>query len=154
MERDLTTGKIMPQLVRFTIPLVLGNIFQLTYNAVDSVIVGRYVGKEALAAVGICNPIATLFILFLNGLCMGASILMGNQFGAKDYDLLHRQISTTMLSGVVFSVFLSVFCIVFAHPILLLMQVDASILQMTMHYMRIIFAGLLFTFMYNFFAST
>ena len=109
MERDLTTGKIMPQLVRFTIPLVLGNIFQLTYNAVDSVIVGRYVGKEALAAVGICNPIATLFILFLNGLCMGASILMGNQFGAKDYDLLHRQISTTMLSGVVFSVFLSVF---------------------------------------------
>ena len=154
MERDLTTGKIMPQLVRFTIPLVLGNIFQLTYNAVDSVIVGRYVGKEALAAVGICNPIATLFILFLNGLCMGASILMGNQFGAKDYDLLHRQISTTMLSGVVFSVFLSVFCNVFAHPILLLMQVDASILQMTMHYMRIIFAGLLFTFMYNFFAST
>lgn len=125
MERDLTTGKIMPQLVRFTIPLVLGNIFQLTYNAVDSVIVGRYVGKEALAAVGICNPIATLFILFLNGLCMGASILMGNQFGAKDYDLLHRQISTTMLSGVVFSVFLSVFCIVFAHPILLLTQVDA-----------------------------
>lgn len=154
MERDLTTGKIMPQLVRFTIPLVLGNIFQLTYNAVDSLIVGRYVGKEALAAVGICNPIATLFILFLNGLCMGASILMGNQFGAKDYDLLHRQISTTMLSGVVFSVVLSVFCIVFAHPILLLMQVDASILQMTMHYMRIIFAGLLFTFMYNFFAST
>ena len=154
MERDLTTGKIMPQLVRFTIPLVLGNIFQLTYNAVDSVIVGRYVGKEALAAVGICNPIATLFILFLNGLCMGASIFMGNQFGAKDYDLLHRQISTSMLSGVVFSVFLSVFCIVFAHPILLLMQVDASILQMTMHYMRIIFAGLLFTFMYNFFAST
>ena len=64
MERDLTTGKIMPQLVRFTIPLVLGNIFQLTYNAVDSLIVGRYVGKEALAAVGICNPIATLFILF------------------------------------------------------------------------------------------
>ncbi len=106
MERDLTTGKIMPQLVRFTIPLVLGNIFQLTYNAVDSLIVGRYVGKEALAAVGICNPIATLFILFLNGLCMGASILMGNQFGAKDYDLLHRQISTTMLSGVVFSVVL------------------------------------------------
>ena len=86
MEKDLTTGKITPQLIGFTIPLVLGNLFQLTYNAVDSIIVGRYVGKEALAAVGICNPISTLFILFLNGLCMGASILMGNQFGAKDYD--------------------------------------------------------------------
>ena len=78
MEKDLTTGKITPQLIGFTIPLVLGNLFQLTYNAVDSIIVGRYVGKEALAAVGICNPISTLFILFLNGLCMGASILMGN----------------------------------------------------------------------------
>ena len=111
MEKDLTTGKITPQLIGFTIPLVLGNLFQLTYNAVDSIIVGRYVGKEALAAVGICNPISTLFILFLNGLCMGASILMGNQFGAKDYDRLHRQISTTMLSGIIFSLILSVHCL-------------------------------------------
>ena len=72
MTKDLTTGKIMPILIRFTIPLVLGNLFQLTYNAVDSIIVGHFVGKEALAAVGICNPISTLMILFLNGLCMGA----------------------------------------------------------------------------------
>lgn len=105
MTKDLTTGKIMPILVNFTVPLVLGNLFQLTYNAVDSIIVGHFVGKEALAAVGICNPISTLMILFLNGLCMGASILMGIQYGAKDYKTLHRQISTTMLSGVVFSFF-------------------------------------------------
>lgn len=154
MAKDLTTGKITPQLVKFTIPLVLGNLFQLTYNAVDSIIVGRFVGKEALAAVGICNPISTLFILFLNGLCMGASILMGNQFGAKDYDRLHRQISTTMLSGLVFSLILSAICIIFAHPILSIMQVDASIMGMTINYLRIIFAGLIFTFMYNCFAST
>ena len=89
MTKDLTTGKIMPILVKFTIPLVLGNLFQLTYNAVDSIIVGHFVGKEALAAVGICNPITTLMILFLNGLCMGAAILMGMQYGAKDYDTLH-----------------------------------------------------------------
>ena len=154
MEKDLTAGKITPQLVRFTIPLVLGNLFQLTYNAVDSSIVGRFVGKEALAAVGICNPILTLFILFLNGLCLGASILMGNQFGAKDYDKLHRQISTTMISGVIFSVILSVICIIFAHPILNIMRVDPSIMSMTINYLRIIFAGLIFTFMYNCFAST
>ena len=84
MQKDLTTGNITPQLIRFTIPLVLGNIFQLMYNAIDSIIVGRFVGSKALAAVGICNPVSTLFILFLNGLCMGASILMGNMFGAKD----------------------------------------------------------------------
>ena len=154
MEKDLTAGKITPQLVRFTIPLVLGNLFQLTYNAVDSIIVGRFVGKEALAAVGICNPILTLFILFLNGLCLGASILMGNQFGARDYDKLHRQISTTMISGVIFSVILSVICIIFAHPILNIMRVDPSIMSMTINYLRIIFAGLIFTFMYNCFAST
>ena len=115
MTKDLTTGKIMPILVKFTIPLVLGNLFQLTYNAVDSIIVGHFVGKEALAAVGICNPITTLMILFLNGLCMGAAILMGMQYGAKDYDTLHRQISTTMLSGVVFSVTLTVLCVIFAY---------------------------------------
>lgn len=154
MATDLTTGKITPQLVKFTIPLVLGNLFQLTYNAVDSIIVGKYVGKEALAAVGICNPISTLFILFLNGLCMGAGILMGNQYGAKDYGRLHRQMSTTMIAGCFFSLMLSLLCIIFAHPILLLMQVDTSIMGLTTRYLRLIFAGLIFTFMYNFFAST
>lgn len=154
MTKDLTTGKIMPLLIRFTIPLVLGNLFQLTYNAADSMIVGHFVGKEALAAVGICNPISTLMILFLNGLCMGAGILMGIQYGAKDYDTLRRQISTTMLSGVFFSLVLSAVCIICAVPILTLMQAAPSILTMTASYLRIIFTGLVFTFLYNFFSST
>lgn len=154
MTKDLTTGKIMPILVNFTGPLVLGNLFQLTYNAVDSIIVGHFVGKEALAAVGICNPVSTLMILFLNGLCMGASILMGIQYGAKDYETLHRQISTTLLSGAVFSFFLTLVCVIFAVPILLLLQVDPSIMDMTVQYLRIIFLGLMFTFLYNFFSST
>lgn len=141
----------MPILVKFTVPLVLGNLFQLTYNAVDSIIVGHFVGKEALAAVGICNPVSTLMILFLNGLCMGASILMGIQYGARDYKTLHRQISTTMLSGVVFSVFLTLICVIFAVPILRLLQVDPSILEMTKEYLRIIFWGLVFTFYTIFF---
>lgn len=154
MTKDLTTGKIMPILVNFTVPLVLGNLFQLTYNAVDSIIVGHFVGKEALAAVGIYNPVSTLMILFLNGLCMGASILMGIQYGAKDYETLHRQISTTLLSGAVFSFFLTLVCVIFAVPILLLLQVDPSIMDMTVQYLRIIFLGLMFTFLYNFFSST
>ena len=154
MTKDLTTGKIMPILVNFTVPLVLGNLFQLTYNAVDSIIVGHFVGKEALPAVGICNPVSTLMRLFLNGLCMGASILMGIQYGAKDYETLHRQISTTLLSGAVFSFFLTLVCVIFAVPILLLLQVDPSIMDMTVQYLRIIFLGLMFTFLYNFFSST
>lgn len=153
MTKDFTTGKIMPILVKFTIPLILGNLFQLTYNAADSIIVGHFVGKEALAAVGICNPVTTLMILFLNGLCMGASILMGMQYGSKDYDTLSRQISTTMLAGGVFSIILTVICCIFAVPILNLLQVDPSIMDLASSYLRIIFVGLIFTYMYNFFSS-
>lgn len=154
MTQDMTQGKIMPMLVHFTIPLVLGNLFQLTYNAVDSIIVGHFVGKEALAAVGICNPITTLFILFLNGLCMGASILIGMYYGAKEEEKLARQMSTTMLAGLVFSLVLTLVCIFFSPQILKFMQVDLSILNRTTIYLQIIFAGLVFTFLYNFFAST
>lgn len=154
MQKDLTTGNITIQLVKFTVPLVFGNVFQLMYNAIDSIIVGRFVGSHALAAVGICNPIYTLFIMFLNGLCMGTSILTGNMFGAKEYEKLHRQISTTMIAGILFSLALSVAGILFTHPILSLMQVDTVILPITKLYLRIIFSGLVFTFMYNCFAST
>ncbi len=154
MTKDLTVGKISPLLIKFTIPLVLGNIFQLMYNAVDSIIVGRWVGKEALAAVGTCNPLMTLAILFINGMCLGAGILMGNQYGAKEYDTLKKQISTTMISGLVFSAILAMLFVVLARPILTLLQVDENIMDMSVGYMRIVFCGLIFTFMYNFYAST
>lgn len=154
MTHNLTEGRVTPLLIKFTIPLVLGNIFQLTYNAVDSIIVGRFVGKGALAAVGSCNPIMTLMILFLNGLCIGAGVLMGTEFGAGEEDKLRRQISTTMLAGVVFSLGLAALCIIFATPLMKLMQVDASIMVMAVRYMRIIFAGLVFTYLYNFLSST
>ena len=153
MVKDFTQGKITPMLIRFTIPMVLGNLFQLTYNAVDSIIVGKFVGKDALAAVGICNPIMTLMILFLNGLCIGAGILMSNQYGSKNYDLLKRQISTTVISGIIFSIFLSLVCIILGKPILNIMQVDSSIYSLTLEYLRIIFIGLVFTFLYNCFTS-
>lgn len=154
MTKDLTEGKIQPLLIKFTIPLVLGNIFQLTYNAVDSIIVGQFVGKEALAAVGTSNPLMTLAILFINGMCLGAGILMGNQYGAREYTKLKRQISTTMISGLVFSAVLALLFILLARPIFTLMQVDGQIMDLSVQYMRIIFCGLIFTFIYNFFAST
>ena len=73
MTKDMTTGSITPLLVNFTIPLVLGNLFQLTYNAVDSIIVGKFVGEDALAAVGTSNPLMTLAILFINGILLRTS---------------------------------------------------------------------------------
>ncbi|MBQ7371808.1 MAG: MATE family efflux transporter [Blautia sp.] len=154
MTKDLTKGKVLPLLIRFTVPMVLGNVFQMTYNAVDSIIAGRYVGKEALAAIGICGPVTTLFILFLNGLCLGASVLMGTHYGAGDMKLLRRQVSTTMLAGVFFSLSLSVICVLLAEPILALLHVDEGIFTLTRAYFRIILCGMVFTFFYNFFSST
>ena len=81
-EHDMTQGAVAVPLIGFTIPLVLGNFFQLFYNAADSIIVGRYVGERALAAVGTSTPVMNLVILLISGLCMGASILMSSQFGA------------------------------------------------------------------------
>ena len=78
MTKDMTSGKVSSLLIGFTIPLVLGNLLQLTYNAADSIIVGRFVGSNALAAVGTANPIMNIAILFISGMCMGASILMSH----------------------------------------------------------------------------
>lgn len=110
----MTEGRITPMLISFTIPLVLGNLFQLLYNAVDSIIVGKFVGEEALAAVGTSNPLVTLVILFISGLCMGAGVLMGMLYGAKDYEKLQRQISSTMIGGLLFSIAVMVISILFA----------------------------------------
>lgn len=154
MTNDMTRGQILPQLIGFTIPLVLGNLFQLTYNAADSMIVGRYLGGQALAAVGTAGPIMNLAILFISGMCMGAGILMSTQYGAKQQDVLERQISTTLLSGLVFSFFVTLSMMVLAKPVLTLIRVPEEILDSACGYLRIIFTGFLFTFAYNFFSST
>ncbi len=151
---DMTEGKIISPLIKFTIPLVLGNLFQLTYNAVDSVIVGKYVGEQALAAVGTSNPIMNIAILLISGMCMGASVLMSSQYGAKDYDKLSRQISTTMLAGCGFSIIFSLLMVILAKPVLTLIQVPAEVIPQAAAYLRIIYLGLVFTFLYNFLANT
>ena len=154
MTNDMTQGKIFPILIKFTIPLILGNLLQLTYNAVDSMIVGQYVGKDALAAVGTSNPLMTLIILFVQGLCLGAGILVGTLYGAKDNKTLKREISTAMISGVVFSLTLTVISVTAAPVLLAILQVDTAIRTEAAAYLRIIMCGLVFNFIYNFFAST
>lgn len=149
----MTEGRITPMLISFTIPLVLGNLFQLLYNAVDSIIVGKFVGEEALAAVGTSNPLVTLVILFISGLCMGAGVLMGMLYGAKDYEKLQRQISSTMIGGLLFLIAVMVISILFALVFLQIMQTDESIMDIAAAYLRIILMGFVFTFIYNFFAS-
>ena len=154
MTNDMTEGKIIPQLTGFTIPLILGNLFQLTYNAADSVIVGKFVGDDALAAVGTAGPVMNMVILFISGMCMGAGILMSTQYGAKKYAQLERQVSTAMIGGLGFSAAVTVLLLAFAHPLLALLQVPQDIIGPAAVYLRIIFGGLIFTFIYNFFSNT
>lgn len=151
---NMTRGKIVLPLISFTIPLVLGNLFQLTYNAADSVIVGKFVGKEALAAVGTSTPIMNLAILLISGMCMGASVLMSAQYGAEDFDTLKRQISTTMLAGGGFSIVFSFVMLFLSSFVLALIRVPVEVIPQASAYLRIIFLGLVFTFIYNFLANT
>lgn len=154
MAKDMTKGSITSQLIFFTIPLVLGNLFQLTYDAADSVIVGKFLGDNALASVGTAGPIMNLVILFFSGMCMGAGIIMSTMFGAKNYETLEREISTSMIGGLILSICISIFMFLFATPILRLMRVPEEVLSGASGYLQIIFAGLIFNFIYNFLSNT
>lgn len=151
--KELTEGNIKKQLISFSIPIILGNIFQLTYNAVDSIIVGRFIGKDALAAVGTANPIMNIVILGITGICIGASVLMSNLFGAGKYEDLKKELSTTLLFGAFFSVIITMFGVLCSTGILRLMKVPEDIIGEASIYLKIIFLGMPFTYLYNAFAS-
>ena len=154
MTHDMTHGPILKLLVRFTLPLVAGSILQLTYNAVDSIIVGRYVGSLQLAAVGTSNPLMTLIIMFMQGISLGCSILIGQLFGHGETEKLQRQVSTAMLAGCAFSLFLSILIVPGAPVLLRFLQADEQILPYARVYLRIVACGLIFNFLYNFLSGT
>ncbi len=149
----MTTGNIPRHLVSYAVPLVLGNVFQLTYNAVDSIVLGRFAGTVPLAAVGVASPVMNIVIFVLVGLCMGASILMSGFFGAEDYGTLKRQISTALFPGLAFTAVLSAVGIAFVRPLLHLIRTPPELLDTAASYLRIVFGSLAFTFLYNLFAS-
>lgn len=149
MIKDMTKGNIPKQLVNFSIPLVLGNLFQLTYNAVDSIIVGKFSGTDALAAVGTANPVMNIVILGITGICIGASVLMSEFFGAHEYEKLKKEVSTTLLFGSFFSILIVILGLIFSKEILILLGVPGEILAPAATYLRIIFVAMPFTYLYN-----
>lgn len=146
---DLTQGSITRQLISYSVPLILGNLFQLTYNAVDSIIAGRFIGKEALAAEGMASPVMNLVILGISGICMGAGVLMSEFFGAKQLEKLKREMSTAVLFGLYFSLAVTGMGIIFTPALLRLLHVPEELMKMTAVYLRIIFIGAPFTYFYN-----
>lgn len=150
---NMTEGNITRHLVRYSVPLILGNVFQLTYNAVDSIIAGRFIGKEALAAEGMASPVMNIVILGISGICMGAGVLMSEFFGAKEYEKLKREMSTAVLFGLYFSLAVVAAGILCTPLLLRTLHVPEELMGMTTTYLRIIFLGAPFTYFYNALAS-
>ncbi len=149
----MTEGGISRQIVIFSIPIILGNIFQQLYNTADAIIVGRLIGKEAFAAVSVANPIMSVFLFFLVGLTMGVGVLLSQKFGAKDREGFRVQFSTGLIGGVVFTLCVVAVCIPLSGLMLRASQTPPEIFDMTRQYLMIIFGGMIFSFLYNYYAS-
>lgn len=147
--RDMTKGAPLGHLFFYAVPLLLGNWLQLAYNAVDSIIAGRFIGQDALAAEGIAGPVMNLVILAVSGLCIGAGVLMSEAFGAKNEERLKETLATTLLFGAVLCCAVALLGVAAAPLILHSLAVPDEILHSTGIYLRITFLGAPFTFFYN-----
>lgn len=151
MVKDLTKGSPMRLLFFFALPMLVGNIFQQFYNIVDSVIVGNFVGSDALAAVGAAFPVVFLSISVAAGLSMGASVVVSQQFGAKRIKDMKATISTAAIGMVVLAVLVMIFGTLFARPLLVLLKTPDNIIVDSAAYLQIYFIGAAFLFLYNIF---
>lgn len=149
MARDMTQGNITRHLLTYAVPLMFANLLQQLYQTVDSIIVGQYNGKEALAAIGAAGPIMNILIFLIVGLSLGASILMSEYFGAHDYDALKAEMATSLVSGFFLTVVLSLLSFAGSGLFIYLTRTPKEIAPMAADYLRVISLGLIFTFFYN-----
>ena len=146
---DMTQGPIAGQLVRFAVPLLLGFLFQQLYNMVDSVVVGNFVGKEALASVGSTQHITNTLIGFFMGLSIGANVVIARMFGARDSQGLSKAVHTTMLLTLIMSALFTVVGTLYTPLMLRLMKTPEDVFEGSKSYLRIIFAGVTGQMIYN-----
>ena len=151
--KDFTTGKISIPLMAFAVPMLIGNLFQQLYNMVDAVVVGRFVGGGALAAVGISMSVVIFLTSALIGLTTGAAVLIAQFFGAKQPDRLKKSVSVSIIFLAGLTVVLTVVGIVFAPHLLNLLGTDPEIFDDALLYMRIMMAGLVFVVYYNMYTA-
>ena len=152
-KRDLTQGSIPRGLLGFALPLILGNLLQQLYNLADTWVVGRFIGEGALAAVGSSYTLMTFLTSILLGLCMGSSVYLSIQYGRQDPARLRNGIfqSFLLIGGLTLLLNLTVYLAL--DGILVLLQIPPDILGLTKEYLQWIFAGMVATFLYNFFAN-
>lgn len=149
MTRDMTSGNITKHLLTYAVPLMFANLLQQFYQTVDSIVVGQFNGKDALASIGAAGPIMNILIFLFVGLSLGASILMAEYFGAKDYEALKTEMGTSLVSGLILTVVLSVLAFFASSFFIKVTNTPAEIAPMATQYLRVISLGLIFTFFYN-----
>lgn len=145
----LTQKKPRTALILFALPIIIGNLFQQTYTMADSAIVGRFVGEEALAAVGASYSLTNIFISIAFGGGIGASVIVSRHFGAKEYNKMKLAVLTALLSFLLTSVLLGAVGLFLGRQIMTFLNTPPSILDMAVEYLNIYFLGLPFLFMYN-----
>lgn len=150
---DLTQGTPWKQIIRFALPLLLGNLFQQLYNTVDAAVVGNYVGSQALAAVGTSGPVINLLVGLFLGMSMGAGILISQVFGARSYGSLRRAINSALLLTLVMGLFVSLIGLPLAPRLLQNLRIPAPIYPMACSYLQVIFCGVVPMMFYNMVAS-
>lgn len=146
---DLTVGRPFYSLLKFAIPIIIGNIFQLFYTLADSVIVGKTLGTNALAAVGSTSIIIYFVFCFINGLTGGFGICLGQRCGAKDETGMRKSIASSTLLSILFSVLLTAVCCLLSHQLISLMQIPQDIAQEAYDYMFVVLLGTGATIFYN-----
>lgn len=145
----LINEKPLKALFTFSLPMIIGNLFQQFYTMADSVIVGRYVSENALAAVGASYSLTNVFICIAVGGGAGAAVITGRYFGARDYSRMKQTAATTLIAFLIISLLLSLFGLIFGKNIMEILNTPDNVLNMASQYLRIYFLGLPFLFIYN-----
>ena len=140
---DMTVGSPVKHILAFALPLFIGNLFQQFYNMVDTIIVGRYLGEEALAAVGSTGCLMFLVLGFANGIAQGFGVMVSHAYGAEDKKLLKHYVALSLLLTVIVSVLLTAFTVAGARQLLMWMNTPENILELANDYIQVIFAGIL-----------
>lgn len=149
MKHSLTEGSIWKSMLFFAFPILLGNIFQQLYNTADAFIVGRFLEKNAYAAVSSSGSLIFLLVGFFTGIAVGAGVVIARYYGAKDYDKLHTAIHTTLAFGLAAGIILTVLGMTLTPQLLRLMKTDPQVLPNSVAYFRMYFAGSIAIVLYN-----
>lgn len=153
MDRDLTRGPVMASMLRFAVPMILGDLLQQCYNVADTLIVGNYLGKNALAAVGSSFTLMTFLTSILLGLCMGSGAVFSIRFGQRDEDGLREGALASFALVAALTLVLNVVAFACLDWVRVLLRVPDGVWGMMREYLAVIFCGIAATFLYNFFAS-